>query len=294
MKESLAKDPTDSFSSKYLEEEIKERNEISFDNIRLFFKGQELEDNKKFVYYNIIATDGYSPENRSLLDLRVLYNLRVYISITNMEMDLLYFFKGGDSIKNVKEKISKNELIPINKMNLFFQDRMINDETLLSDLNVSNLHFKINLEGEQIIEININEGDKCSKFKVDLFSSVYQNLFKMNKHLNYRLSFKGKLLNLRKLLIHYNIKNGDSLELVKTDEIILLKIEYSGENSIKSEFHFDTNESFKNFRNDVFAKVKEDDFYIHLYGNIVDNKKIKDYYISNGTTLQLTPPILGG
>ncbi len=155
-----------------------------------------------------------------------------------------------------------------------------------------NLDFKVILEGEQIIEINIYEGNKCSKCKVDLFSSVYQNLSKMNKQ-NYRLSFQGKLLNLRILLIHYNIKNGDSLELIKTEEIILIEIEYK--NMIKYGFHFDTNESLKDFKNNVGAKIKEDNFDICLYGMMLsDNKKIKDYDIINGMTVEVIPPILGG
>ena len=294
-KEQLAKNPTDTFNSKYLEKEVKERNEISYDNIRLFSKGQELDDDKKFVDYSIIATDGYSTENRSMLDMRVLYNLRVYVSITNMETDLLYFFKGNDSIKSLKEKISENENIPIDKMTLIFNGNNIREEVLFKDLNVNELYFKVILEGEQIIEINLYEGNNCSKCKVDLFSSVYQNQFKINKHLNYRLSFQGKLLNLRKLLIHYKIKDGDSLELIKTDKIILINTEYIGEKFIKSKFHFDINETLKDFKNDVFAKIKEDNFYIHLYGRkIFDNKKIKEYDISEDIILTLTPPLLGG
>ena len=294
-KEKLKTNPTNSFSSEYLKKEIKERNEISYDNIRLFFKGQELDDNKKFEDYSIIATEGYSVENRSMLDLRKLYNLRVYVSITNMEKDLLYFFKGEDSIKSLKEKISENENIPTDKMILIFKNGNITEETLFKKLNVYDLYFRVILKGEKIIEINLYEGNNCSKCKVDLFSSVYQNQCKMNKHLNYRLSFQGKLLNLRNLLIHYNIKDGDSLELIKTDKIILLNIEFNGEKIIQSEFHFDVNETLKDFRNDVFAKIKEDNFYIYLYGRrILDNKKIKEYDISNGTTVKLTPPILGG
>ena len=100
---------------------------------------------------------------------------------------------------------------------------------------------------------------------------------------------------MRKLLIHYKIKNGDSLELIKTDKIILINTEYTGEKFIKSKFHFDINETLKDFKNDIFAKIKEDNFYIHLYGRkIFDNKKIKEYDISEDITLTLTPPLLGG
>ena len=294
-KEKLNTNQKDSFYLKILEERIKERNEISYDKIRLFFEGQELDSNKKFSDYNIIATDGYSTENRSMLDMRKLYNLKVYVSITNMEIDLLYFFKGGDSIKSLKEKISENENIPLDKMTITFKDKLIKEETLFKNLNVLDLSFKVILEGEQIIEINLYEGNNFSKCKVDLFSSVYQNQLKMNKHLNYRLSFQGKLLNLRKLLIQYNIKNGDSLQLIKTDENILLKIEYSGNEFIKSEFHFDTNESLQDFRNDLSAKLRDNRFYIYFYGRIIfDNKKIKEYNISDGMTVELTPPLLGG
>ena len=53
-KELLTENPKDSYSE-VLEEKIKERNEISYDNIRLFFNGQELYDNKYFADYNIIS-----------------------------------------------------------------------------------------------------------------------------------------------------------------------------------------------------------------------------------------------
>ena len=130
-----------------MKEAIQERNELSYDSIRLFYNGQELNDNKKFSDYNIIATDGYSLVNRSMLDMRKLYNLKVFVSIKNMEIDLLYFFKGGDSIKNLKEKISENENIPLNKMTLTFNDNIIRDETLFKHLNVYELYFKVFLEG---------------------------------------------------------------------------------------------------------------------------------------------------
>ena len=54
-KEKLNTNQKDSFYLNILEERIKERNEISYDKIRLFFEGQELDNNKKFSDYNIIA-----------------------------------------------------------------------------------------------------------------------------------------------------------------------------------------------------------------------------------------------
>ncbi len=50
------------------------------------------------------------------------------------------------------------------------------------------------------------------------------------------------------------------------------------------------------FSNDVFAKIKPDNFHIHFYGRrlSINNKKIKEYDISDGITLKLFPPLLGG
>ena len=48
----------------------------------------------------------------------------------------------------------------------------------------------------------------------------------MNKNFDFRLSFNGEILNIRKLLIQYKIKDGDILQLIKSKGIIDVFLDY--------------------------------------------------------------------
>ena len=106
-------------------------------------------------------------------------------------------------------------------MEILYSNKVINDETLIEDFDFFNLTFTLNLlEGKENISIKINDGNNIETYIVNPFLSVYEIQSQLNKNFDFRLSFNGEILNIRKLLIQYKIKDGDILQLIKSKGIM--------------------------------------------------------------------------
>ena len=106
-------------------------------------------------------------------------------------------------------------------MEILYSNKVINDETLIEDFDFFNLTFTLNLlEGKENISIKINDGNNIETYIVNQFLSVYEIQSQLNKNFDFRLSFNGEILNIRKLLIQYKIKDGDILQLIKSKGIM--------------------------------------------------------------------------
>ena len=106
-------------------------------------------------------------------------------------------------------------------MEILNSNKIINDETLIEDFDFFNLTFTLNLlEGKENISIKINDGNNIETYIVNQFLSVYEIQSQLNKNFDFRLSFNGEILNIRKLLIQYKIKDGDILQLIKSKGIM--------------------------------------------------------------------------
>ena len=212
---------------KELKKRIKKERGIAEYCQKLYFKGIELSDDKKFSDYNIIATNDFNVEKRSMIDFKNINQLKTFIFIKGEKIGFLYYFKASDSIESIKKKIFETENIPIEKMEILYSNKVINDETLIEDFDFFNLTFTLNLlEGKENISIKINDGNNIETYIVNPFLSVYEIQSQLNKNFDFRLSFNGEILNIRKLLIQYKIKDGDILQLIKSKGIIDVFLDY--------------------------------------------------------------------
>ena len=87
------------------------------------------------------------------------------------------------------------------------------------------LNFIGNLLEIDKIKINIIDDKIKETIFVEPFSNVDTIYNQLKKSYDFRLKYNGNFLNYGKLLIQYNIKNGDNLELIKSKgkiEIIIL------------------------------------------------------------------------
>lgn len=194
------------------------------ENLKLYFQNIELSDDKKFYDYNIKATDGYNYQERSLLYLIDLQYLKVNIYINKKNIILTYYLKGSNSILNLKETIFENENIPVEKIQILKEDKILDDNKLIEDF-IPDFNFNLNFLETDKIKINIIDGNNKETIYVDPFSTPDIIEEQLKKDFAFRLSYKGTLLNLFKLLIQYNIKVGDDLELIKSKGSINLKID---------------------------------------------------------------------
>lgn len=193
---------------KYLKKRIKSLYQIPEYCQKIYFNETELLDDKELRDCSLIIYD--------------LNNLRLYIDIKDSKFE--FFLKGSESISVLKQKISNKLNIPIQRMKIYNSDKIIEDNQLLEDF-IPNLFFKIKLLETDKIKINFIKDNNIETIFVDPFSYIENT--PLNKGYNYRLKYKDQFIYNRKLLCEYNIKNGDTIELIepKSNKINLKIIE---------------------------------------------------------------------
>ena len=201
-------------SIKDLKERIKKQFEIPLFCQKLFLNNTELLDNKKLASYNI--------NGESLLKLTNYASLKTSVLIKNL--NLIYYLKASDSILELKKKIFEKENIPIEKIQILKSGNIIDDSKIIEDF-MPDLNFIGNLLEIDKIKINIIDDKIKETIFVEPFSNVDTIYNQLKKSYDFRLKYNGNFLNFGKLLIQYNIKNGDNLELIKSKgkiEIMIL------------------------------------------------------------------------
>ena len=139
-----------------------------------------------------------------------LNNLKLYIDIKKSQFE--FFLGGSESISNLKQKIYNKLNIPVHKMKIYYSYKIVDDNQLIEDF-IPNLSFKIQLLEIDKIKINLNKDNNIETIFVDPFSYVEDT--PINKGYNFRLKFKDQFIYNRKLLCEYNLKNGDTIDLIE-------------------------------------------------------------------------------
>lgn len=173
---------------------------------KLYINKNELMDDKKLSFYT----------NTDNIELYNMNQLRVVVNLKHKPIE--YFIKASDSIYKLKEDISKDFNIPINKIRIFNSNQIVNDDILLEDF-LFNLNFEANLLEADKIKINlIDENENNIKtIIVDPFSYTNAIYNKVEKNYDFKLTYNGTFIDVGKLITQYNIENGDNIDIVKCD-----------------------------------------------------------------------------
>lgn len=200
-------------SIRNLKERIKKDYGIPLYCQKLYFNGNELFDNKNFSDYKIKSTlvDEYNDE-RSCLYLYNLNELKVETNIKERLFD--YSLKACDSIFNLKEAISKNLNIPVDKIIIMYSNKIIDDKKLMEDF-IPNLSFKIQFLYSDKIKINVINENHNEIICVDRFSFTDDIFNILMKDYDFRLKYNDKYIYAGKFLFEYSLKNGDTIEIIK-------------------------------------------------------------------------------
>lgn len=264
------------------------------ENLKLYFQNIELSDDKKFYDYNIKATDGYNYQERSLLYLIDLQYLKVNIYINKKNIILTYYLKGSNSILNLKETIFENENIPVEKIQILKEDKILDDNKLIEDF-IPDFNFNLNFLETDKIKINIIDGNNKETIYVDPFSTPDIIEEQLKKDFAFRLSYKGTLLNLFKLLIQYNIKVGDDLELIKSKGRINLKIDAPSQTFVvKMYLEQKTSELWKYLQPIIGNKSRHIMLFRFGFMMLPGNKSFDELKIGNNEKIKARLSPIGG
>ena len=213
---------------------------------------------------------------------------------TNIFLDL------NKKIEELKRSIFEQTKIPINRQKLFLNNiELINEYTLVNeDLFKNNLELKINKESKDSIYIKYPDS-KIKIIKTDFCNTGYELIKQISPYnfdelkLKHGLLYKNKYISLSDLLVSFEIKNGDIIELIDRKTFpIHIKTLY-GKTVDINVAPFDNIEYIKSLYQDKEGVPPDQQRLIYNGVMLKDNKTIFDYKIEKESTLHLVLRLRG-
>ena len=214
---------------------------------------------------------------------------------TNIFLDL------NKKIEELKRSIFEQTKIPINRQKLFLNNiELINEYTLVNeDLFKNNLELKINKESKDSIYIKYPDS-KIKIIKTDFCNTGYELIKQINPYnfdklnLKHGLLYKNKYIPLSDLLVSFEIKNGDIIELIDRKTFPIHIKTLTGKTVDINVAPFDNIEYIKYLYKDKEGVPPDQQRLIYNGVMLKDNKTIFDYKIEKESTLHLVLKLRGG
>ena len=214
---------------------------------------------------------------------------------TNIFLDL------NKKIEELKRSIFEQTKIPINRQKLFLNNiELINEYTLVNeDLFKNNLELKINKESKDSIYIKY-PNSKIEIIKTDFCNTGYELIKQINPYnfdklnLKHGLLYKNKYISLSDLLVSFEIKNGDIIELIDRKTFPIHIKTLTGKTVDINVAPFDNIEYIKSLYQDKEGVPPDQQRLIYNGVMLKDNKTIFDYKIEKESTLHLVLKLRGG
>ena len=213
---------------------------------------------------------------------------------TNIFLDL------NKKIEELKRSIFEQTKIPINRQKLFLNNiELINEYILVNeDLFENNLQLKINKESKDSIYIKY-PNSKIKIIKTDFCNTGYELIKQINPYnfdklnLKHGLLYKNKYISLSDLLISFEIKNGDIIELIDRKTFPIHIKSLTGKTVDINVAPFDNIEYIKSLYQDKEGVPPDQQRLIYNGVMLKDNKTIFDYKIEKESTLHLVLRLRG-
>ena len=257
------------------------------------------EENQRIkVSFNINDDDNYFWNFQHIL----VYDITNFnLSFRKDSYETNIFLDLNKKIEELKRSIFEQTKIPINRQKLFLNNiELINEYTLVNeDLFKNNLELKINKESKDSIYIKY-PNSKIKIIKTDFCNTGYELIKQINPYnfdklnLKHGLLYKNKYINLNDLLVSFEIKNGDIIELIDRKTFPIHIKTLTGKTVDINVAPFDDIEYIKYLFQDKEGVPPDQQRLIYNGVMLKDNKTIFDYKIEKESTLHLVLKLRGG
>lgn len=257
------------------------------------------EENQRIkVSFNINDDDNYFWNFQHIL----VYDITNFnLSFRKDSYETNIFLDLNKKIEELKRSIFEQTKIPINRQKLFLNNiELINEYTLVNeDLFKNNLELKINKESKDSIYIKY-PNSKIKIIKTDFCNTGYELIKQINPYnfdklnLKHGLLYKNKYISLSDLLVSFEIKNGDIIELIDRKTFPIHIKTLTGKTVDINVAPFDNIEYIKSLYQDKEGVPPDQQRLIYNGVMLKDNKTIFDYKIEKGSTLHLVLKLRGG
>ena len=257
------------------------------------------EENQRIkVSFNINDDDNYFWNFQHIL----VYDITNFnLSFRKDSYETNIFLDLNKKIEELKRSIFEQTKIPINRQKLFLNNiELINEYTLVNeDLFKNNLELKINKESKDSIYIKYPDS-KIKIIKTDFCNTGYELIKQINPYnfdklnLKHGLLYKNKYISLSDLLVSFEIKNGDIIELIDRKTFPIHIKTLTGKTVDINVAPFDNIEYIKSLYQDKEGVPPDQQRLIYNGVMLKDNKTIFDYKIEKESTLHLVLKLRGG
>lgn len=257
------------------------------------------EENQRIkVSFNINDDDNYFWNFQHIL----VYDITKFnLSFRKDSYETNIFLDLNKKIEELKRSIFEQTKIPINRQKLFLNNiELINEYTLVNeDLFKNNLELKINKESKDSIYIKY-PNSKIKIIKTDFCNTGYELIKQINPYnfdklnLKHGLLYKNKYISLSDLLVSFEIKNGDIIELIDRKTFPIHIKTLTGKTVDINVAPFDNIEYIKSLYQDKEGVPPDQQRLIYNGVMLKDNKTIFDYKIEKESTLHLVLKLRGG
>lgn len=257
------------------------------------------EENQRIkVSFNINDDDNYFWNFQHIL----VYDITNFnLSFRKDSYETNIFLDLNKKIEELKRSIFEQTKIPINRQKLFLNNiELINEYTLVNeDLFKNNLELKINKESKDSIYIKY-PNSKIKIIKTDFCNTGYELIKQINPYnfdklnLKHGLLYKNKYISLSDLLVSFEIKNGDIIELIDRKTFPIHIKTLTGKTVDINVAPFDNIEYIKSLYQDQEGVPPDQQRLIYNGVMLKDNKTIFDYKIEKESTLHLVLKLRGG
>ncbi|KAJ5077459.1 polyubiquitin 14 [Anaeramoeba ignava] len=275
-----------------LKAKIEKQYSIPFENQKLFYNGNLLENNKKYSDYGMsCAAEVYL--DYDLKD----FSFPIFIKSSNNKFFrvLLSSFENPQNIQfdQLKQKIESITKIPQHEQKLFFKEVELKDDKTFSDYGIfkeSLISLKNEAKEEQKLSLRFYDSNITAFMDISPFWKIKQIREKL-KVQNYPfwnkpLFFGNYLLEDEKTILDYG-REGFIDEIYSYMNIF---IEISPKKRIDIDIEFNTNLTIKDIKELFQQKMKEElinqNFFISFNNRILqDNQKLNECRIGNHSVL---------
>jgi len=257
------------------------------------------EENQRIkVSFNINDDDNYFWNFQHIL----VYDITNFnLSFRKDSYETNIFLDLNKKIEELKRSIFEQTKIPINRQKLFLNNiELINEYILVNeDLFKKNLELKINKESKDSIYIKY-PNSKIKIIKTDFCNTGYELIKQINPYnfdklnLKHGLLYKNKYISLSDLLVSFEIKNGDIIELIDRKTFPIHIKTLTGKTVDINVAPFDNIEYIKSLYQDKEGVPPDQQRLIYNGVMLKDNKTIFDYKIEKESTLHLVLKLRGG
>ena len=257
------------------------------------------EENQRIkVSFNINDDDNYFWNFQHIL----VYDITNFnLSFRKDSYETNIFLDLNKKIEELKRSIFEQTKIPINRQKLFLNNiELINEYILVNeDLFKKNLELKINKESKDSIYIKYPDS-KIKIIKTDFCNTGYELIKQINPYnfdklnLKHGLLYKNKYISLSDLLVSFEIKNGDIIELIDRKTFPIHIKTLTGKTVDINVAPFDNIEYIKSLYQDKEGVPPDQQRLIYNGVMLKDNKTIFDYKIEKESTLHLVLKLRGG